>query len=262
MQECRSLVKRTGLKILWLSACVGSNPISCIYFLHITRYIKDVFSFFLMTSMSSHLARAIEDVKVGKPVILVDSPDRENEGDFVVAAQYANTSNISFLFAYSSRMLCVPMLPERLEFLGLHPVTPQPTRRHACSFYTPVDPRSGNTGLGLEDRLLVIEGLLNDEVPVTHEHSRLAIPGHTFPLRVHPDGLLGRQGHTEGSVALMCFAGLYLGAVIAEVWNSEKHRPMDGKTVALFAREHQLSVVGIDELVAYQQSLPRTAKIS
>ena len=208
-----------------------------------------------MTKMSSQLTRAIEDVQQGKPLILVDSPDREDEGDFVIAAEYANSDNIGFLLTYSSRMLCVPMLPERLKFLGLQPVTRQTTKPHSCNFYTPVDPRHGSTGLRLEDRLMVIEGLLDDAVPVTDEHSRLAVPGHTFPLCVHPYGLLGRQGHTEGSVALMRFAGLYPGAVIAEVWDHETIGPLQGKKVLAFAQEHQLHVFSIDELVAYQRTL-------
>ena len=90
---------------------------------------------------SSSLEQAITDLRQGKPVILIDSSDRENEGDFVIAAERANQINMRLLLRYSTRMICVSMEEERLRFLGLEPVTRQPTKPGSCCFYTPVDAR-------------------------------------------------------------------------------------------------------------------------
>ena len=207
-----------------------------------------------MTELSSMIESAINDVYEGKPLLLVDSPNREDEGDFVIAAERATYQNLSFLLTHSSRMLCVPMQEERLHLLGLHPVVEQPTKKGSCSFYTPVDARDGDTGLGIEDRLAVLDALLYDPVSVHHHDSRLSIPGHTFPLRAHPEGLLGRQGHTEGSIALVELARLASAAVIAEAWDCERYRPLKGKYVSDFAREHAISVIAIDALLRYIQS--------
>ena len=207
-----------------------------------------------MTSMSLSLQRALDDVVQGNPIILVDHPDRENEGDFVLAAERANYHNLSFLFDHSSRLLCVPMPQKRLQFLGLSPVTDKPTKPGSCVFYTPVDARNGDTGLGIEDRLAVLDALLYDQVSVHHHDSRLSIPGHTFPLRAHPEGLLGRQGHTEGSIALVELAALSSAAVITEAWDCQRHRPLKGKYVSDFAREHAITVITIDALLQYMQS--------
>ena len=212
------------------------------------------FSFLLMTELSSMIERAIDDVYQGKPILLVDSPNREDEGDFVIAAECVTYQNIGFLLTHSSRMLCVSMQKERLHLLGLHPVVEQPTKKGSCSFYTPVDARNGDTGLGIEDRLAVLDALLYDPVSVHHHDSRLSIPGHTFPLCAHPEGLLGRQGHTEGSLTLVELAKLASAAVIAEAWDCERHRPLKGKYVGDFAREHAISVIAIDALLQYIQS--------
>ena len=174
-----------------------------------------------MTFMSAALAQGLETLQGGNFVLLAEKV-RENEFDLVLPAQHATEEKLRFILRHGSGMVCVPMLEDRLHALGLKLIEEAPTKPGSCSFYTTVDPRYGGTGMSAKDKLQTITALLEDEVPITHPSSRLARPGHTFPLRTHIGGVLARAGHTEGSIALLDLADLHPIAVICELYDREE----------------------------------------
>src|SRR3990170_1609278 len=188
---------------------------------------------------------AIADIRAGKMVIVVDDEDRENEGDLIVAAEKATAEHISFMVRYCSGIICVPMEGERLEQLNLPLMAPDNTESMKTAFTISVDARDDtSTGISAADRAVTIRTLLD---PETRPHD-LARPGHIFPLRYVPGGVLRRAGHTEASVDLARLAGLAPAGVLCEVVNE------DGTMARLpdlegFATQHDLKIIAIRDLI-------------
>ncbi|HET7482063.1 MAG TPA: bifunctional 3,4-dihydroxy-2-butanone-4-phosphate synthase/GTP cyclohydrolase II [Actinomycetota bacterium] len=192
---------------------------------------------------------AIEEIRAGKMVIVVDDEARENEGDLIFAAEKVTPDHIGFMVRYCSGIICVPMEAERLEQLHLPLMTPQNSDSMGTAFTISVDARRGTTtGISAADRATTIRTLLDpDATP-----SDLGRPGHIFPLRYTPGGVLRRAGHTEAAVDLARLAGLYPAGVLCEVVNE------DGTMARLpdleaFAEEHGLLIISIGELIAYRR---------
>ena len=203
--------------------------------------------------MKQILHKVLSDLKNGKPIILLDQK-REKEADLVIPAQYADEKNLIFLLKYTSGMVCISMLEERLNKLGLKPLIDNPTKKGSCSFYTSVDPKRENaTGISARDKAEVIYSLIHDEVPVLDTRSSIAIPGHTFPLKARSGGVLERAGHTEGSLDLMILADLYPAAVISELMDRKYGKPTNLDDVKAFANEHNLAMLTIEELVEHRK---------
>tara|TARA_Y100000310_G_scaffold334233_1_gene413575 strand:+ start:104598 stop:105245 length:648 start_codon:yes stop_codon:yes gene_type:complete len=211
----------------------------------------------MVETIPENLQRAVEHLYKGGIVLLLDDPERENEGDLVLAAEYATPGRVHDLLRDSSRKICVSMTEQRLKSLELPPVVRQPTNPSACKFHTPVDARDEKyTGLGAEDRAAAIFALLHDTVSVYHPDSNLDVPGHTDTLRADSGGVLARQGHTEGSLELMALAGLKPMAAIVEVWDGSAmlSGPMKGKAkLEAFARNRGFPKVYINELAEYRR---------
>ena len=195
------------------------------------------------------IEEAVEDVRRGKVVIVVDDEDRENEGDLVVAAEKITPEHVSFMVRYCSGIICVPMQAERLEELNLPLMAPDNSDPMGTAFTVSVDARKGTTtGISAADRATTIKTLIDD---TTMPHD-LARPGHIFPLRYTEGGVLRRAGHTEAAVDLARLAGLYPAGVVCEVVNE------DGTMARLadleqFALDHNLKIVSIADLIAYRR---------
>jgi 3,4-dihydroxy 2-butanone 4-phosphate synthase/GTP cyclohydrolase II len=182
-------------------------------------------------------------------VIVVDDADRENEGDLILPADQVDVTKIGFMIRHSSGILTVPMLGERLDQLELPMMVQRSTDIRRTAFTVSVDARSGTTtGISAADRTRTIAVLVDPDA----EPGDLARPGHVYPLRYEPGGVLKRAGHTEAAVDLCRLAGLYPAGVLAEVMND------DGTVSRLpdlerFAKEHGLLLGTIADLIAYRR---------
>lgn len=194
--------------------------------------------------MTNNMNKILEDMRAGRPIILVDAHDRENEGDLVVALEKANTENISFTMREARGLMCVPCAGEVLDRLEIPPMVATNTDKNETPFTVSVDARDGTTtGMSVGDRLTTMAVLLNKE----SQPEDLTRPGHLFPLRAR-DGLLKeRQGHTEGSVELALLAGLQPLTMICEIINADGTMA-SGEDLKAFAEEHGLNIVSIDEV--------------
>jgi len=191
---------------------------------------------------------ALLELAAGRPVIVVDDEDRENEGDIIFAAEHATRELLAFTIRYSSGVICVSMDDDRADALQLPPMTAVNQDRKGTAFTVSVDARDGvSTGISAADRAHTI-GLLAD--PATRA-ADLTRPGHVFPLRARPGGVLERPGHTEAAVDLARLAGLGPVGVLVEIVN-------DDGTMArlpdlrLFAAHHGLALISIADLIAYR----------
>lgn len=196
---------------------------------------------------------ALEALKRGEIIVVVDDEDRENEGDVVVAAQFVTPEKINFMAKEARGIICVPMTGERLDELGIKLMVQTDSEGKGCAFTVSVDAREGiSTGTSAYDRAQTIKTLIDPKT----KPSDLVQPGHVFPLRARPGGVLQRAGHTEASVDLCKLAGLYPAAVICEVMNE------DGTMARLpslekFAQKHNLLVISIADLIRYRYERER-----
>ena len=195
--------------------------------------------------------QAIEEFKAGRPVIIVDDEDRENEGDLVVAAEFATPEVINLMAKEARGLLCVPMTHERLRELELHPMVGEPAQSalHGTAFTVSVDALHGTTtGISAYDRAATVRALIDPRT----KPSDLARPGHMFPLEAKDGGVLVRAGQTEASMDLARLAGLYPAAVICEIMAD------DGTMMRLpqlqeFARKHDLHIVTVESVINYRR---------
>ncbi|MGE4618307.1 MAG: 3,4-dihydroxy-2-butanone-4-phosphate synthase, partial [Planctomycetota bacterium] len=192
----------------------------------------------------------IAEIARGGMVILVDDEDRENEGDLVIAAEKATPETINFLATEGRGLICAPLDPQIIERLQLQPMTSHPTDPDECAFTLSVDARDGTTtGISAFDRSHTARLLAN---PSTQPDA-FKRPGHLFPLRAQPGGVLQRTGHTEAAVDLARLAGLEPAAVICEVMNEDGSMARFSD-LELFARRHGLLLGTIASLVEYRQT--------
>jgi len=193
---------------------------------------------------------AIEEMRAGRMVIVADDEDRENEGDLICAAQRVTADHVNFMLKHARGMICVALTPERVDQLGLAPMSDVNTEEQRTAFTVSVDaaPRFGvTTGISAQDRAKTIQVLVD---PATIP-ADLRRPGHVFPLRAREGGVLQRVGHTETAVDLARLAGLYPGGVICEILDGDgtaARRPELEK----FAKRHNLKSITVADLVAYR----------
>lgn len=199
-----------------------------------------------MADKFSDLKEIICDVKEGKPVIIVDNPDRENEGDLFFAAEKISEEGITSMRTYATGLICVPMCPSRLDELGLRLQAPESYQdKNRCRFTISVDYRDlRDNGMSDYDRLKTIKALIDKRSTL----SDFYMPGHVFPLRAEEGGLVVRQGHTEAAVDLCRRAGLYPAGVICEIINQ------DGTMARLpdleiFAERYGIKICSIADLI-------------
>jgi len=194
------------------------------------------------------IEQALEDFRAGKMIILVDDEDRENEGDLALAAEKATPAAVNFMARFGRGLICLAMNEERCDYLRLPPMVSDNTSAYQTAFTVSIEARRGvSTGISAADRATTILTAIADETAAED----LARPGHVFPLRARKGGVLVRTGQTEGSVDLARLAGMKPAAVICEIMNEDgtmARRP----ELEVFAREHDLRIVTIADLIEYR----------
>ncbi len=196
----------------------------------------------------SKIEDAIAAIARGEIVVVVDDRDRENEGDLVIAAEAVTPQAIAFMMNHARGLICVPMEGERLDELDIPLMVPRNTEVLKTAFTVSVDYIPGTTtGISAADRAATVQALVRHG----SRPEEFARPGHIFPLRAHPNGVLSRPGHTEAAVDLARLAGLAPSGVICEVAND------DGTMARLpelevFAERHRLHLITIEDLIAYR----------
>jgi len=203
--------------------------------------------------MLDDVDRAIKDIAEGRPVLVVDDENRENEGDIIFAAAMATPELLAFTIRYASGVICMPMREAELDRLQLPQMTSHNTEPHRTAFTLSVDARDGvSTGISAADRATTIRKLVDPATTPTD----LVRPGHVFPLRYTDGGVLRRAGHTEAAVDLARLAGLPEAGVLCEVVNE------DGTMARLpelreFADTHELALISIEQLIEYRRRTER-----
>lgn len=190
----------------------------------------------------------LEDMKVGKPVIIVDDEKRENEGDLVIAAEFATMENINFMVKEARGIVCTPMLAADLERLGIDQMVEKNTDNHETAFTVTVDHVTTTTGVSPYERALTIRALIADNA----RPEDFRRPGHVFPLRYKEGGVLVRQGHTEASIDLCRLAGLKEASVICEITKDDGSMARLDDLLA-FADTHGLKVASVADLIEYRK---------
>jgi 3,4-dihydroxy 2-butanone 4-phosphate synthase/GTP cyclohydrolase II len=202
------------------------------------------------------IPEAIEDIKAGKFVIIVDDEDRENEGDLVMAAEKVTPEAINFMAKYAKGLICMPIIGERLEELKIPLMVHDNTSLHGTAFTVSVEARYNvTTGISAHDRAATIKAILD---PGTKPED-LARPGHMFPLQAKEGGVLVRAGHTEAVVDLARLAGLYPAGIICEIM-AEDGTMARLPQLEVMAAEHGLNIASIADLIAYRRRHEKLVK--
>ncbi len=196
----------------------------------------------------STIEAAVEDIKAGKMVIVVDDEDRENEGDLVVAASMATPEVINFMAKHARGLICVPMKGDRLDELGIGPMVCDNTDSHCTAFTVSVDAYEVSTGISAHERALTVQTLIDPAKGAAD----IRRPGHMFPLRYREGGVLRRTGHTEASIDLSILAGLYPAAVICEIMNEDGTMARVPQLME-FAAKNGLKLITVAELIKYRK---------
>lgn len=203
------------------------------------------------------IEEAIEDIRQGKMVILVDDEDRENEGDLTMAAELVTPEAINFMAKYGRGLICVTFTPEKCDALGLKPMVRDNTSPFETAFTVSIEARHGvTTGISAADRShTILTAVANNATAAD-----LVSPGHVFPLRARSGGVLVRTGQTEGSVDLARLAGLTPSGVICEIMNDDGTMARMPE-LRVFAAEHGLKICTIADLVAYRLKHERLVRV-
>lgn len=196
------------------------------------------------------IEEASDEIKSGRMIIVVDDKDRENEGDFILAAEKATPQSINFMITHGRGLVCVPLIGKRLEELGITQMVSTNSESMRTAFTVSVDavPKFGvTTGISASDRAKTIQVLLDPKTQV----SDLVKPGHIFPLRALEGGVLRRAGHTEAAVDLAKLAGLYPAGVICEIIKEDGSMARTADLMS-FAQKHNLKIISIADLISYR----------
>jgi 3,4-dihydroxy 2-butanone 4-phosphate synthase/GTP cyclohydrolase II len=192
---------------------------------------------------------ALDAVAHGRMVVVMDDEDRENEGDLIMSAEFATPQAMAFMVRWTSGVLCVALPGERLQALGLPPMVQDNDDAMGTAFTVTVDFRHDtSTGISAADRALTVQALVDPDVTAADFRR----PGHLFPLRAVPGGVLQRPGHTEAAVDLTRLAGLEPGGVLAEIVNDDGSMAR-GSQLVEFARTHRLPIITIRDLIAFRR---------
>ena len=202
-----------------------------------------------MLNQLDSIEEALEDIRQGKIVIVVDDQDRENEGDFVAAAEMATPEMINFMATHGRGLICTPILEKRADELNLEMMVGKNTDPHQTQFTVSIDliGQGCTTGISASDRAKTIQALVNEDT----KPEDLGRPGHIFPLKAKNGGVLRRTGHTEASVDLARLAGFKPAGVIVEIMNEDGSMARLPQLIDI-AKKHNLKLISIEDLVAYR----------
>ncbi|MCA1833301.1 MAG: bifunctional 3,4-dihydroxy-2-butanone-4-phosphate synthase/GTP cyclohydrolase II [Actinobacteria bacterium] len=198
--------------------------------------------------MLASVEEAVEIIRNGGMVIVVDDADRENEGDFVMAADKVTADAVNFMATHGRGLICMPILAQRLDELSIPPMVPEKALTHETAFAISVDLADGGTGISAHDRAATVQKILD----AAARPDDFRKPGHIFPLRAQEGGVLKRAGHTEAAVDLARLAGAYPAGVICEIMHTDgtMARMPDLEVVA---KDHSLKILSIADLIAYRR---------
>ncbi len=201
-----------------------------------------------MSQKLSTIEEAVAAVARGEIVVVMDDENRENEGDFICAAEKVTPEVVNFMITHGRGLLCMPVLPEVCERLDLPPMVEENTAPLGTSFTVPVDHRSCRTGITAQERAATIRAIID----AGSEPSDFVRPGHMYPLEAKEGGVLRRAGHTEATVDLARLAGLQPAGVLCEILNEEGDRANRGELYAL-ARRFNIQIITIEALIRYRR---------
>jgi len=209
-----------------------------------------------MNSFLAPIPEALEDIRKGKIVVIVDDPSRENEGDLYAAAERTTPAVINFMATYGRGLICVPALGERLDALNIHPMVDRPDKTREAAFTVSVDAvKNATTGISAHDRALTVKTMIDPR----SKPEDLARPGHIFPLRYQEGGVLVRAGHTEAAVDCAQLAGLYPAGVICEIMNDDGTMSRMPELVK-FAQKYKLKIISIEDLIKYRRNTEKLVR--
>ena len=202
-----------------------------------------------MTTGEFHaVEEAIEEIRTGRMVIVVDDEDRENEGDLIIAAEKATPEAINFMASHAKGLICMPMIGERLDELAIQQMVEQNTESLGTAFTVSVDAGTATTGISAFERALTVRTLIDPDA----KPEDLRRPGHIFPLRAKTGGVLRRAGHTEAAVDLARLAGLYPAGVICEIMNDDGTMARVPQLL-VFAKKQGLKITTVADLIEYRR---------
>lgn len=196
--------------------------------------------------------QAIADIRAGRGVLVVDDEDRENEADFIFAAENLTTAQMALMIREGSGIVCLCLTADQTEQLQLPPMVQHNNSKNGTAFTVSIEAATGvSTGVSAQDRVTTIRtAIAADAKP-----ANLARPGHVFPLKANPGGVLSRRGHTEAAVDLARLAGLQPAGVLCELTNPDGTMARLPEAIR-FARQHQMIVLTIEDLVAFRLAQP------
>ncbi len=201
-----------------------------------------------MMSEFATIEQAIDDIKHGKMIVVVDDEDRENEGDLIVAAETVTPADINFMATYAKGLICTPIDGKRLDELSIGQMVQNNTDNHETAFTVSVDAFDTTTGISAYERCHTIKMLLDKDA----KSSSFRRPGHVFPLRSVIGGVLRRAGHTEATTDLARLAGFYPAGLCCEIMDDDGHM-MRMENLKKFAAEHKLNIITIRDLIEYRK---------
>ncbi len=195
----------------------------------------------------NRIEEAINDIRRGKFVIVVDDENRENEGDLVLAAEKVTANKINYMIKNARGLVCMPIIKNRLEELNI-PAMVEHNETNRCMFSISVDYKNGtSTGISPADRAATIKALISNNAKTED----FAMPGHLFPIMYREGGVIVRQGHTEASVDLARLAGLYPAAVICEIINDDGSMAKLNDLFEFSKKHNDMKIITIQNLVEY-----------
>jgi 3,4-dihydroxy 2-butanone 4-phosphate synthase len=204
-----------------------------------------------LTITTPRVQAALESLRSGRPVLLFDDDDRENEADLIVAAESIDVQTMALLIREGSGIVCLCLPDAWLQRLALAPMVAHNRSRYGTAFTVSIEAAHGvGTGVSAIDRVTTVRAAIAADARAEH----LVSPGHVFPLRAAPGGVLARRGHTEGAVDLCELAGLQPAAVLCELMNPDGTMAR-GVQVERFARDHVLATLTIEEIVQHRRAL-------
>jgi len=196
----------------------------------------------------STIEEAIEDIRAGKMVVVIDDEDRENEGDLLMAAEKVTPEAINFMATYGRGLICMPVIGSRLDELGIGQMVGDNSDPMCTAFTVSIDAECVTTGISAPERAKTVQVVLDEKTTAAD----IRRPGHIFPLRYREGGVLRRAGHTEASVDLARLAGLYPAGVICEIMNDDGTMARTPQLIE-FVKKHGLKLITIADLISYRK---------
>ena len=195
------------------------------------------------------IEEALQDLREGKWIVVVDDEDRENEGDIIVAAEFATTEAVNFMASYAKGLICMPMTEEMAGKLNFHPMVKKNTDNHETAFTVSIDHVDTTTGISAYERGITARKVVEDDA----KPEDFRRPGHMFPLVSKPMGVFERNGHTEATVDLMKLAGLKPCGLCCEIMRDDGYMARLPYLIE-FAQKHHLKLITVADLITYRKN--------